>query len=258
MVAQEKSTSPAHLLGLASQYETRSAQDIIAWTLEKFGSRVAVCTAFQAEGMAVLDMAYRVDPNLKVFTIDTGRLPQETHDLIDKVRDRYGISIEVYYPDQDELGQMVTKNGANLFRRSVSLRLLCCEVRKVNPLKNALRGLDAWITGLRRSQSPTRASVGKIELDPNHDDIVKVNPLADWSDQEVWSYIRANDVPYNRLYDQGYTSIGCAPCTRPTLPGEDARAGRWWWEGDVPKECGMHVSIAPTQAGGAGIGPASS
>jgi len=138
---------------------------------------------------------------------------------------------------------MVTKHGINPFYRSVSLRLLCCEIRKVNPLNRALSNLDAWVTGLRRAQSGTRTGTAKLEVDASHGGIIKVNPLADWSEGQVWDYIRANDVPYNALYDKGYTSIGCAPCTRPTQPGEDPRAGRWWWENGVPKECGIHLRM---------------
>jgi thioredoxin-dependent adenylylsulfate APS reductase len=178
-----------------------------------------------------------------VFTIDTGRLPPETYELIDRVRERYGIEVEVFCPDQNELSQMVTRYGINPFYRSISLRLLCCEVRKVNPLNRALSNLDAWITGLRRSQSQTRESLSRVELDRDHGNILKVNPLADWSDERVWEYIRAHDLPYNRLYDQGFTSIGCAPCTRAVTPGEDERAGRWWWETGMPKECGIHLKL---------------
>ena len=229
---------------LSAEYEGKSAQEVIHWTLDTFGSGVAICTSFQAEGMVILDIAHRIDPEVRVFTIDTGRLPQETYDLIDRVRERYGISVEVYYPDPHELTQMVNKHGVNPFYRSVSLRLLCCEIRKVIPLKRVLRNLDAWIAGLTRSQGRTRGGIGKIEMDIAHDNIIKVNPLADWSPEQIWEYIRANQVPYNELYDKGYASIGCAPCTRPIRAEEDLRAGRWWWEKGVPKECGIHMSPA--------------
>ena len=244
MIGQE-TVSESDVRRWGSEYESKSAEDVLRWALDTFGTRVAISTSFQAEGMVVLDMAHRIDPQVRVFTIDTGRLPQETYDLIDRVRDHYGISLEVYYPDQDELTNMVARHGVNLFYRSVSLRLLCCEIRKVNPLKRALANLDAWITGLRRSQSGTRSGIAKIEVDSAHGGIVKVNPLADWSQEQVWSYMRANDVPYNALYDKGYTSIGCAPCTRPAQPGEAPRAGRWWWEVGIPKECGIHMSLVP-------------
>ena len=236
----EQAVTKSQVRELAVEFESKSAEEAVRWTIETFGARAALCTSFQAETMVLLDMAHRIDPSARVLTIDTGRLPEETYDLIDRVSERYGIAVEVLYPDHSELEEMVGGHGVNPFYRSVSLRLLCCEIRKVNPMKRALRDLDAWISGLRRDQSGTRATIDKIELDEAHDDIVKVNPLADWSQDRVWDYIRAHDVPYNHLYDRGYTSIGCAPCTRPTEPGEDPRAGRWWWEKGIPKECGIH------------------
>ncbi|MCI0869856.1 MAG: phosphoadenylyl-sulfate reductase [Chloroflexi bacterium] len=227
---------------LAEEFERRDAEYAIRWALEKFRSRAAICTSFQAEGMVILDMATRIDPGVRVFTIDTGRMPKETHELVDRVRERYGIRVEVHYPDFEELTRFVSMHGTNPFYRSQSLRQLCCEIRKVRPLIAALSDKEAWITGVRRSQTANRAGAGKVELDKTHGNIVKVNPLADWSEDRVWEYIRANDVPYNELYDKGFTSIGCAPCTRATQPGEDPRAGRWWWEDDsVPKECGIHL-----------------
>jgi phosphoadenosine phosphosulfate reductase len=160
---------------------------------------------------------------------------------MDAVRHRYGIAVEVYFPDALEVQEMARKHGANLFYNSIELRKLCCGVRKVEPLNRALKDLNAWVTGLRREQAATRAGVRKIELDKEHGDIFKINPLADWTHDQVWSYIRANNVPYNRLHDQGYPSIGCAPCTRAVTPGEHLRAGRWWWEKQAVKECGLHM-----------------
>jgi thioredoxin-dependent adenylylsulfate APS reductase len=174
-----------------------------------------------------------------VFTIDTGRLPQETYNVMDHVREKYGIPIEVYFPRAEDVEEMVRKHGLNLFYKSVELRILCCHVRKVEPLKRALSGLDAWITGLRREQAPTRAVIKKVEVDHVNGGIIKINPLADWTSQQVWEYIREKGVPYNALYDHGYLSIGCAPCTRPIKQGEDPRSGRWWWEKGI-KECGLH------------------
>ena len=234
---------------LASALESAGAPDVIAGAVEAFGDRVALCTSFQAEGMVILDIASELRPQLRVFTIDTGRLPQETYDLIDAVRDRYCVEVDVYHPDDEELTRFVGRQGVNPFYRSVSLRLRCCEIRKVNPLNRALEQYDAWITGLRRTQNETRAGVAKVELDAGHGGMVKLNPLADWGYEDVWQYIRANDVPYNRLYDEGYTSIGCAPCTRPIEPGQDLRAGRWWWENGFPSECGIHISPAGASDG---------
>jgi phosphoadenosine phosphosulfate reductase len=228
---------------LAVQYDASEPQELIAWALETFGEHVAVCTSFQAEGMAILDMALQIDPAVRVFTVDTLRLPGESYDLIAEVERRYGITVERHYPDPAEVRQMVTQHGEDLFYRAVPLRLTCCDIRKVRPLRRVLSGLDAWITGLRREQWASRSNIRKIELDHDHGGIVKLNPLADWSHDEVWDYLRANDVPTHPLYAQGYTSIGCGPCTRATQPGEDPRAGRWWWEKNAPKECGMHCAI---------------
>jgi phosphoadenosine phosphosulfate reductase len=232
--------SPEYL----TNFEGWESQGLIAWTLERFGSRAAICTSFQAEGMVILDQAVQIDPTVRVFTIDTGRLSMETSQLIDQVRDRYQISIEVYHPDQTELNQLVSKNGMNPFYASVSLRMRCCEIRKLHPLEQVLPGLDAWITGLRRSQSNLRGLIPKVSLDQEHGNILKVNPLADWTEEQVWDYIKEHEVPYNQLYDQGYTSIGCAPCTRPVTDGEGPRAGRWWWETSTAKECGIHFNVA--------------
>ena len=228
---------------LAVEFDDQPPQAVLEWALDRLHPRIAVCTSFQAEGMVILDMAWRIDRDVRVFTVDTGRLPQETHQMIDAVRERYGMEVEVTFPDTREVEALARRYGANPFYRKVELRLLCCAVRKVHPLLKVLDGLDGWITGLRREQWASRSNIRKVELDHDHGGIVKVNPLADWYPEEVWSYIRENGVPYHPLYDRGYTSIGCAPCTRPTAPGEDPRAGRWWWEKNAPKECGIHCPI---------------
>ncbi len=228
---------------LAVELDDQPPQAVLEWALERFHPRIALCTSFQAEGAVLLDMAWRIHPGVRVFTVDTGRLPEETHALIDAVRDRYGIEVEVAFPDAGRLEAMTRRYGANPFYRDLRLRLTCCSVRKVEPLLRKLDALDGWITGLRREQWASRSNIRKVELDHDHGGIVKVNPLADWFPDEVWGYIREHDVPYNALYDRGYTSIGCAPCTRPTSPGEDPRAGRWWWETNAPKECGIHCPI---------------
>jgi thioredoxin-dependent adenylylsulfate APS reductase len=229
---------------IAVELDDKEPQEVISWALDRFRpERIAICTSFQSDGMAILDMAWRIDPNVRVFTVDTGRMPNETYDLMEQVRERYGIKVEVYYPDANELSEYVRLYGINAFKQAVPMRLRCCEIRKVNPLKKVLTGLDAWFTGLRRDQWASRSNIRKIEIDYDHGGLLKVNPLADWTDEEVWDYIRANDVPYNALYDKGFTSIGCAPCTRPTSAGEDPRAGRWWWEKNAPKECGIHCPI---------------
>lgn len=228
---------------LAMEYEDQPAEAVLGWALATFGDRIALAWSGQAEDMVLLDQAWRLDPRVRVWTADTGRLPPETYALMERVYERYGLRIEVGVPERAEVEAMVARYGPNLMYREVPLRILCCELRKVRPLVRTLSQLDAWITGLRREQWASRHNIKKIEVDHDHGQIVKLNPLADWSEEEVWAYIRAHDVPYNALYDQGYTSIGCQPCTRAVAPGEDPRAGRWWWEKDAPKECGMHCAI---------------
>lgn len=216
-----------------------SAEATLRWAYENF-HRVAIVVSFQAESSVIIDLASRINADLHVLTLDTGRLPQETHDMFDSVRERYGIEVQVIAPDPDDVKQMVRAHGSNLFYTSVEERRLCCEIRKSRPLDRALRGYDAWITGVRREQAATRANAEVVAIDHDHGGITKVAPLAAWTKAQVWDYIREHELPYHRLYDRGYTSIGCAPCTRATNPGEDERAGRWWWEIDGVKECGLH------------------
>ena len=229
---------------LSVEFEGEEPDVVLGWALERFSPRIAISTAFQLDGVALIDMAYRVDPEVRVFSVDTGRLPQETFDLVEALRDRYpGLDLTLLSPEAGHVQRMVAAHGPNLFRAEVSQRLLCCQVRKVLPLQRHLAELDAWITGLRRDQWATRTNIRKVEIDHDHEAIVKLNPLAEWTEEEVWDYIRENDVPVHPLYARGYTSIGCAPCTRAIAPGEPARAGRWWWETNAPKECGMHCAI---------------
>lgn len=229
---------------IAVDLDDQEPEDVIEWALGALADRIAIVTATQADGMVVLDMAARIRPDIRVVTVDTGRLPQETHAFIDAVRERYPRARwEVLFPDAAEVQAMTGQHGTDLFRRGVQQRLLCCQVRKVKPLTRALRGLDGWFTGLRRDQWASRAAIKKVELDHDHGGIVKVNALADWTHDEVWDYIREHDVPAHPLYEQGYTSIGCAPCTRAITDGEHDRAGRWWWERNAPKECGIHCTI---------------
>lgn len=187
--------------------------------------------------MVIVDLASRLGKPFHVFTLDTGRLPQETHEMIDAVRHRYGVEVEVIVPEAAEVEAMVGRHGTNLFYESVELRRMCCEVRKVRPLERKLAKLEAWAAGLRRQQSSTRAGIQKVEIEGGR---WKLSPLADWTAEQVEDYTRRNDVPVHPLYASGYTSIGCAPCTRAVEAGEDERAGRWWWEQDAHKECGIH------------------
>lgn len=228
---------------LANAFEGGDPRHLLQWAIGSFGRRLVLATSFQADGMVLLDMAWRIDPTIRVITVDTGRLPQETYDLIDQVRERYALPIEVFSPRADALEQFVGEHGPNPFYKSLELRVGCCDIRKVAPLTRALANVDAWINGQRRDHNTTRRSIGVVERDVAHGGIVKLNPLAAWNDEQVWDYIHANSIPYNALYDQGFTSIGCAPCTRATRPGDDPRSGRWWWEHDAPKECGMHCVI---------------
>lgn len=229
----------------SAELESFSAKELLAWAFEAYPSRIALACSFQAEESVLIDLIHRLrGADFRVFTLDTGRLNQETYDCMNAIRDRYGIRVEVFFPDAARVEHMVWEHGLNLFSTSVELRQLCCGIRKVEPLQRALQGLEAWMTGLRREQAVTRATVRKVEIDDDHGGLVKVNPLADWSARQVWDYLRAHHVPYNRLHDQGYPSIGCAPCTRAVQPGEDMRAGRWWWEHPETKECGLHVKGA--------------
>jgi len=230
---------------LNKEFETRTPQELLEWGLKEFHPCIALAWS-GAEDVAVVDMLVKINPKARIFTLDTGRLNPETYDLIDRVRERYGIEIEVMFPDAAEVEEMVREQGVNLFYQSVENRKLCCNLRKVQPLKRMLSTLDAWITGLRRDQAVTRTILKKIEIDETFGGIIKLNPLADWSHKDVWDYIHKNNVPYNELHDRGYPSIGCAPCTRSVKPGEDIRAGRWWWESPEGRECGLHVKSGST------------
>jgi phosphoadenosine phosphosulfate reductase len=222
------------------QAQSLDAEGLLELAAGMFGDRIALASSFGTEDQVLTDLLARNSLPVAVFTLDTGRLPQETYDLIDATRARYGIAVEVLFPDRADIEQLVGRGGVNLFRGSIEDRKACCHARKVLPLRRKLSKLDAWITGLRREQSITRQEVRRVEWDAANG-LVKVNPLADWTAERVWDYIRRNNVPYSALHDQGYPSIGCAPCTRAVAPGQDIRAGRWWWEQPEHKECGLHV-----------------
>ena len=203
-------------------------------------SPAVFASSLAAEDMVLLDLILKAKLPIGIFSLETGRLPKETLDVIAKVKASYGIDISLYRPQPEAVDAYVTQNGLNAFYDSVDMRRECCRIRKVEPLGRALAGKRAWITGQRRAQSSTRAELHVEEDDAAHG-MSKFNPLADWSEEDVWNYIRANQVPYNALHDQGYPSIGCQPCTRAVEPGEDVRAGRWWWENADSKECGLHM-----------------
>jgi phosphoadenosine phosphosulfate reductase len=212
-------------------------------TVEREFAPAAFASSFGAEDMVLTDLIARHFPGIEIFTLDTGRLPEETHAVMRQVADRYGVRLRVYYPDAAALERYVNEHGSNAFYDGVDLRKGCCGIRKVEPLRRALAGKKAWLTGLRREQAVTRAELGVAEFDDVHG-LFKFSPLVDWSTKDVWNYIQAHDVPYNALHDKGYPSIGCAPCTRAISKGEDIRAGRWWWENPATKECGLHSSRA--------------
>lgn len=217
-----------------------SPEGLLPALAERFAGKIAFASSMGAEDQIITDMIARHAPEIPIFTIDTGRLPKETLDLIEVTSQRYGLSTEVLRPDECEVAEMVSEYGRDLFYSSVENRKLCCHIRKVNVLTHKLAGLEAWICGLRREQSITRTDIARLEWDEANV-LVKVNPLADWTTDAVWQYIRLHNVPYNCLHDRGYPSIGCDPCTRAVEPGQDIRAGRWWWELPEHKECGLHV-----------------
>jgi phosphoadenosine phosphosulfate reductase len=211
--------------------------------IESEFSPAAFASSFGAEDMVLTHLIATEFPGIEIFTLDTGRLPKETLDLMHKTQAKYDIALAIYRPHGPAIDAYVKEHGANAFYESVDLRKACCGIRKVEPLGRALSGKKAWLTGLRREQSASRGSLGESEFDAAHK-LTKFNPLIEWTQDDVWAFIHANGVPYNTLHDRGYPSIGCDPCTRAVKPGEDARAGRWWWENaqSGQQECGLHVA----------------
>jgi phosphoadenosine phosphosulfate reductase len=222
-----------------TQFQNSSAQEILAYFLQRYPGRIALASSLGAEDQALTDLILSIDPSARIFTLDTGRLPQETYTVIAETMHKYQMHYEVYFPQTKALEELESNLGPNLFYESIEYRKKCCQIRKVEPLQRVLRTVDVWITGLRRDQAVTRTGLETIEWDETHD-LIKLNPLVNWNVTEVWEYISSKKVPYNKLHDQGYPSIGCAPCTRSVKPGEDIRAGRWWWEAPEHKECGLH------------------
>ena len=238
---ESKLLTEQELATFGERFESASPQEILRWADSRFGERLAVMSSFGLEDVAVVDMLWRINPRARVMTLDTLRLPTETYTLMDRIKGRYEIGIEAFTPDMEAVADMVGEHGYNLFYKAVDNRKLCCGIRKVEPLNRALSDLDAWITGLRRDQGMARGETQIVEWDGAHSNY-KINPLANWSFDQVREYVDEYEVPYNELHDKGFPSIGCAPCTRAIEPGEDLRAGRWWWESDPDaKECGLHV-----------------
>lgn len=218
-------------------------REVLARVLERLHPQVALASSFSLEDAVVLDLLMSIRPDARVFALDTGRLNPETYECAEALRRRYGVQIEWYFPRHEAVENLERSKGLFSFKESVENRKECCGIRKVEPLNRALAGLQGWITGLRREQSVTRTELAVVEKDASHGGMLKVNPLANWTLDDLWAYAREKKIPYNRLYDIGYTSIGCAPCTRAIEPGEDQRAGRWWWENPEHKECGLHLNM---------------
>lgn len=226
-------------IALNDRLEHETPEEIIRYFFREFQGKVALSSSLGSEDQVLTHIVAKIAPEARIFTLDTGRLFPESYDLIHRTQERYGISIQVYFPPNEEVESMVAEKGINLFYHSIENRKRCCHIRKIIPLRRAMAGLDAWICGLRREQSPTRDAVRTVEWDEVNG-LIKVNPLVSWTNEQVWDFIHEHKIPYNPLHDQGFVSIGCQPCTRAILPGEDQRAGRWWWENPDTKECGLH------------------
>ncbi len=215
------------------------AENVLSYAARHFQGKLAFATSLGLEDQVITHMIHSQGLPIPIFTLDTGRLPEETYQTLAATEERFGLRIEVLFPDAADVERMVAEHGINLFRDSVQSRKLCCRVRKVLPLRRRLAGLGAWITGLRRQQAVTRDDLAAVQWDAANG-LLKISPLADWTTEQVWQYVREHHVPYNKLHDDGYPSLGCAPCTRAVAGGENLRAGRWWWEQPEHKECGLH------------------
>jgi phosphoadenosine phosphosulfate reductase len=224
---------------LNRRFGNATAEDIVHFFLKEYKGAIALSSSLSIEDQVLTDMVIKDDPSARIFTLDTGRLFPETYDLIDRTNKKYGISIEIFFPERESVEKLVHEDGINAFYDSIDARKRCCHVRKLEPLKRAFAGLNVWICGLRHEQSVTRTDIQLVDYDQNNG-IIKINPLINWTEAEVREYIKIHDVPYNTLHDKGFPSIGCQPCTRAVKPGEDIRAGRWWWEAPEHKECGLH------------------
>ncbi|MCK4361394.1 MAG: phosphoadenylyl-sulfate reductase [Bacteroidales bacterium] len=224
---------------LNKEFQNSSPQEVISFFLSNYPEKIAFATSLGIEDQVITEMIVSINKSVKIFTLDTGRLFQETYDLIQKTNSRYKINIEIYFPDTKQVEEMVKEKGINLFYESIKNRKFCCHVRKIESLKRVLNKFDVWITGLRKEQSEIRANDKLIEWDKLNG-LIKVNPLIKWTEKDVWNYIKEKNIPYNSLHNKGFKSIGCVPCTRAVEYSEDSRSGRWWWENDGHKECGLH------------------
>ncbi len=224
---------------LNTTFKDKTPEEILRYFLDKHKGKVALGSSLGAEDQVLTDMLVKIDKTTKIFTLDTGRLFPESYQLIEKTNRTYQINIDIYFPDAEEVEKMVNEKGINLFYESVENRKLCCYTRKIVPSRKALKDMEVWITGIRKDQTISRFQNKHVEWDDTNN-LIKINPLLHWSEKQVWDYIKSFRVPYNELHDKGFPSIGCMPCTRKVKPGEDPRAGRWWWEDTGHKECGLH------------------
>jgi len=225
---------------LNEKFQGLKPEEILEYFIKEYAHEAALSSSLGAEDQVLTDMIFKIDKSANVFTLDTGRLHPETYDVMDATNLKYGVKLNVFFPINKDVEKLYETQGINGHFESIEKRKNCCGVRKMEPLKRALAPLKVWITGLRAAQSVTRTDMPVVEYDENFK-VIKVNPLINWSEDDVWDYIKSNNVPYNKLHDQGYPSIGCAPCTRPVKAGEDIRSGRWWWENPEHKECGLHA-----------------
>ena len=217
-----------------------NTHEILKVMLDRYGDTIALASSLGAEDQVLTDMILKIDKNANIFTLDTGRLPKETYALMEAVNQKYNIKLKVFFPDTQAVENLVNQKGMFSFYESIKNRKECCYIRKIEPLKRALNGLEVWITGLRSAQSITRSDCEIVEFDEVNN-LIKLNPLVNWSEDDVWEYIKRHNVPYNKLHDKSYPSIGCEPCTRAVENSLDIRAGRWWWEDPEHKECGLHI-----------------
>ena len=225
---------------LNDEFGDKSPEEILEWAFNNLHPKVGLATSFQYQGMVLVDMLIKISSDARIFTLDTGRLNKETYEVMQEVTNKYNKTVEIIFPYKHEVEEIVNKHGINLFYENVENRRKCCQVRKTNPLNRFLKSFDGWITSIRGDQTQKRFGAKKFEIDYMHGTILKINPIVDWTSEQAWTYVKENKVPYNKLHDMGYPSIGCAPCTRPVKVGEDPRSGRWWWEKESDKECGIH------------------
>jgi phosphoadenosine phosphosulfate reductase len=248
---QSRAFGSDEIARLNARFRTSHPGEILRWAVTRFSPRLVMASSFGVEDVMLIDLLSGIEPPTRIVTLDTGRLPEETYEVMERIRNRYRLPILSYFPERGAVERLERERGFYSFRQSVEERKHCCHIRKVEPLARALDGCDAWITGLRREQAATRTEIEVLEIDQAHGSMVKINPLAYWTEPQVWAYVKEHRVPYNVLHDRGYPSIGCAPCTRAIQPGEDIRAGRWWWEHPTTKECGLHLTPSAEPRSGA-------